>query len=198
MVEPGLDELLDRARRRDPAALDQIVEIYSPRIFGLLYRLTRRRDIAEDLMQETFLRLVRMIDAYEHMGKFESWLFRIAANLARDRVRKIGRRGTTQSLDAPGDEDDTGLAADCPDEHAADPAERLADRETSEKLAACIDDLSEAEREIILLRHYSELSFREIAEMLGIPLGTALARAHRAMKRLQAALGADETGCDTR
>lgn len=60
------------------------MELYSPRVFGLLYRLCGSREAAEDLMQETFLRVVRTIDRYEHSGKFEAWLFRIAANLARD------------------------------------------------------------------------------------------------------------------
>ena len=188
MGSTGLDGLLRRARRREPEALCELVRCYSDRVFGLVYRLTGSRDAAEDLMQETFLRMVRGLDAYEHVGKFEPWLFRIAANLARDRARKLGRRGETGSLDEmtrDGDAPVSGAIA------RDDPAGRLQRAEAGERLAACLEKLSDADREIILLRHYSELPFREIAAMLGIPLGTALARAHRALQRLREQL-ADE------
>lgn len=190
MDEAGLDDLLRRAQRREPAALDELVTRYSQRVFGLLYRLTGRRDVAEDLLQETFLRVIRAIDEYEHVGKFEAWLFRIAANLARDRARQLGRQErpvASNELVAAHDEDgrtrSVYVAED--DSGDADPAERLSRKEVGQRLAECLARLSESEREIILLRHYSELPFREIAEILGVPLGTALARAHRALQRLR-------------
>lgn len=187
MDQADLDDLLRRARRLESAALDELVTRYSRRVFGLLYRLTRQADLAEELAQETFLRMVRTIGEYEHVGKFEAWLFRIAANLARDRVRQGVRRGETYSLDVAV-EGDAPRAARLSDGEG-DPHAALERREASERLAVALDRLSEADREILLLRHYSELSFREIAEMLGIPLGTALARAHRALKHLRAELG---------
>lgn len=185
MDAAALDELLRRARRRDPEALSRLVEVYSPRVFGLLYRLLGDRDTAEDLMQETFLRVVRVIGDYEHVGKFESWLFRIAANLARDRARQHGRRGESASLDEHADR----FAATA---GTSDPAAAAVRAELDRRLEAALAGLSDADREIILLRHYSELPFREIAELLGIPLGTALARAHRALQRLRAELGGED------
>lgn len=187
MDEAALDELLERARRRDAAALAALIEEYSPRVFALLYRLTGARDVAEELLQETFLRVVRTIDGYEHSGRFESWLFRIAANAARDRARQMARRNEPAELD----EDRGGRRALAGG--GGDPAGRLAARESGQRLAAALARLPEPDREILLLRHYSELPFREIAELLGIPLGTALARAHRALQRLRAEL-ADEDG----
>lgn len=186
MDQAHLDELLRRASRRDPAALGELVELYSPRVFGLLYRLTGVRDVAEDLLQETFLRLVRTIERYEHAGKFEAWLFRIAANLARDRARKLGRRGATSSLDGGWDTQEPRGSEPATSDDG--PSMQLMRNEAGTRLAACLEQLSDAEREIILLRHYSELSFREIADLLGVPLGTALARAHRALKRLRGLL----------
>jgi len=183
--DTGLDELLRRAARREPEALCKLVETYSPRVFGLLYRLTGSRDAAEDLLQETFLRVVRVIGEYRHVGKFESWLFRISANLARDRARRLVRRGESgvaerrDAMASPGTGD------------AGNPAEYLARQEMEQRLAACLQRLSAAEREVIVLRHYSGLAFREIAAILKIPLGTALARAHRALQRLRQEL-ADE------
>jgi RNA polymerase sigma-70 factor (ECF subfamily) len=184
----GLDEVFRRARRHDPKALDAIVEAYGPRVFGLLYRLTGSRDTAEDLMQETFLRLVRKIGEYEHRGKFEAWIFRIAANLARDQTRRARRRGRFATLDAAADGNEAGPAGPVPSKQDG-PDRHLMRQEASQRLEAGLQRLTEPEREIILLRHYSGLSFREIADMLGVPLGTALARAHRALAHLRAVFG---------
>ena len=190
-MEPaGLDRVLRRARRRDPAALHTIVEMYSTRVFGLLYRLTGSPEIAEDLLQETFLRVVRMIPEYRHAGKFEAWLFRIAANLARDHARRIRRHGQPLALDGPGRENQPAVP-ELADAAQPDPGDELLKTETGQRLGEVLQELPELDREIILLRHFSELSFREVAELLDIPLGTALARAHRALKRLKAALGGE-------
>lgn len=184
MERAGLDDLLRRARQYDAAALGELVEAYSPRVFGLLYRLTGSRDVAEDLLQETFLRVVRAIREYEHSGKFEPWLFRIAANLARDHARRSRRRGVMGSLDASpagGNPSST----DVPQPEAEPPDGRVVRDEAAAQLNAALDRLPELDREIILLRHYLELPFQDIARMLRVPLGTALARAHRALKRLR-------------
>ncbi len=187
-MEPaGLDRLLRRAGRRDPEALHELVDLYSARVFGLLYRLTGERETAEDLLQETFLRVVRMIGEYEHDGKFESWLFRIAANLARDHARRGKRRGHPLSLDGLGRDGRPGTP-ELADVNQPDPGGELLKKESEQRLGAALQELTEMDREIILLRHFSELSFREIAELLDIPLGTALARAHRALKRLRETL----------
>jgi RNA polymerase sigma-70 factor (ECF subfamily) len=189
VTKSGLDEILRRAARREPEALGQLVDMYSTRVFGLLYRLTGSRAAAEDLLQDTFLRVVRMIDRYQHVGKFEPWLFRIAANLARDRARQAARHAPPISTaELPLDD---GRVRAARGGAADDPAVLMARSDTAERLADCLCQLSEAEREIILLRHYSGLSFREIADLLGIPLGTGLARAHRALQRLREML-ADE------
>lgn len=197
MQDPGFDELLRRARDSDTRALEELVNIYSPRVFGLLHRLTGSSDAAEDLLQETFLRMVRAIGAYEDRGRFEAWLFRIAANLARDHRRKRHRYASPQSLDAPATgEDRCGrVAAGLTDARSDEPPGRLLRQEEARRLSECLERLSEAEREILLLRHYAELPFRDIAELLGVPLGTALARAHRALSRLREELGG-QAGAD--
>ncbi len=182
MEQAELDALLHRARQQDAEAFSALVDAYSPRVYGLLFQLTHSRDVADDLLQETFLRVVRMIGEYQECGRFEAWLFRIAANLARDRARQGIRRGNTANLDAVTDDPRYGARfadpADLPDEV-------ISRREAAARLENGLQQLSEPEREILLLRHYSELSFREIADLLGVPLGTALARAHRALGRLR-------------
>lgn len=190
MLPAGLDATLQRARRRDPEALAALVDAYGRRLYGLLFRLTGSRDTADDLLQETFLRVVRTIESYEHDGRFESWLFRIAANLARDHARRGRKRGASRSLGPLNEDSDRG-GIDLPASGPAQPGAGLLHAEARERLQRCLGRLPETDREIILLRHFAELSFREIAEMLGVPLGTALARAHRALERLRREMGAN-------
>lgn len=187
------DALITRAQQHDTAALDALVDAYSPRLYGFLYRLTSRRHDAEDLVQEVFVRLVRTIGGYQHNGKFEAWLFRIAANLARDRVRKITRTPASTSLDSPAADGGPGPDDWMPTEtgSAALPGNRLEQAEVSDSLQAALAKLPPAEREVIMLRHYSDLSFAEIADLMGTPLGTALARSHRALQKLREMMEGD-------
>jgi len=184
----GFDRMLRRACRRDPDALQELAIRYGARVFGLQFRLTGSREAAEDLTQDTFLRVLRMISEYRHDGKFEAWLFRIAANLARDYVRRLKRRGPVFGL-AGGDRSE----GDCdrfelPDHRYGEPDRDLAKTEANARLNQALDEMADMDREILLLRQFSELPFREIADLLDIPLGTALARAHRALKRLKSAM----------
>lgn len=170
-----LASLIERARQRDAAALDQIVQAYAPRLYGYFYRLARPE--AEDLLQELFLRVVRNIGQYQHDGRFDAWLFRIAANLVRDRVRRA-HQGTWS--DADGAEVLSRVA-----DRDVLPEERLAAKEQCDRLQLAIEQLPPAERETVMLRHFSQLSFQEIADIMQTPLGTALARGHRGLRRLR-------------
>ena len=181
MNDAELDSLLRRAQSRDEAALTRVVEHFAPRVYGLLRRLAPCSDVVEDLVQETFVRVVRTIEDYQHDGRFCAWLFQIAANVARDHARRVRRAGAH----AP------------PEPRAVDDVEpsalaRLAAEETRDELRRALDELGETDREILLLRHYGDLSFQQIADLLQVPLGTALARAHRAVKRLRAQMEARE------
>ena len=189
MDEAAFEQLLRRAQRREPDALETLYELYGQRVYGLLYRLTRSRDDAEDLLQGTFLRVVRVLPDYQHTGKFEAWLFRIAANLVRDRARKMARHQQAIERKFPGGAEGP-TAGGAAGAHPG-PDEELERRESEQRLQECLAELGDMEREIILLRHHSELSFREIAEMLDIPLGTALSRVHRALARMRRQLGDD-------
>lgn len=182
-----LTDLVHRAQRREPAAFDALVETYSPRLYGYFYRLTGSRHDAEDLVQELFIRVVRMIGQYEHQDRFDGWVFRIAANLVRDRLRRT-RRSTEMQIRGggaahPGGDGD--LLDDVPDTASPRADEAIHRDEECDRLQQAIAQLPEAEREVILLRHFSQMPFREIAEVMGTPLGTALARGHRGLARLR-------------
>lgn len=182
------DELIERTLRLETGALDNIVDKYASRLYGFMYRMTGGVEDAEDLVQEVFLRLVRGLGDYEHDGRFEAWLFRIAGNVARDRAR----RRRTQGQSAEPLPTDLELVSANPDKsnESAGPFRTFDNRE-HERLQAAIDQLPEAERQVVLLRHYAELSFQEIADMMETPLGTALARAHRGLARLRGLMEAD-------
>lgn len=187
MDESRLAEVITRAQRRDPRAFDMLIEAYSSRLYGYFYRFTGSRPDAEDLLQDLFVRLVRMIGQYEHEGRFDGWLFRIAGNLIRDRLRRrrtARQAGLGSAGGGTGDEAGDPLIQ-FPDPSGDRPGDRLQKAEETDRLQRAIDRLPEHEREVILLRHFSLMAFKEIAELLGVPLGTALARGHRGLARLR-------------
>ena len=184
-----LAEVIGRAQQRDPAAFDELVERFSPRLFGLLYRLSGSHHDAEDLLQEVFLRVVRTIEGYRHRGRFEAWLYRIALNLARDRVRRQQRRGSTAGRTTGSTMDWISLdgrpASQPPPDQPLELAEQV------DRLQQALESLLPPEREVIMLRHFSDMSFREIADTMGTPIGTALARSHRGLARLRRLMGTE-------
>ena len=186
-------ELIARAQQRDPAAFDALVGAYSARLYGYFYRLTGSRHDAEDLLQELFVRLVRMVGEYRHDGRFDAWLFRIATNLVRDRLRRA-KKTPAVGLDLSPTGCEGTAWAQQPDHKNPDPSEVVHRAEQVDQLQRAIGELPEAEREVILLRHFSQVSFREIADLMGTPLGTALARAHRGLLRLRQLMEEQESG----
>lgn len=179
------ESIIRRAQSLDPEAFDAIVGEYSVRLYGFLRRLMGGREDAEELVQEVFVRVVRTIGDYEHDGRFEAWLFRIARNLARDDFRRQRRSPGIVSLDgAPlGDSFGSDDPIDPTDQRPFGGLERSED---ADRLQVALNRLPEAEREVILMRHYGQMSFQDIAETMGTPLGTALARAHRGLAKLRA------------
>lgn len=183
MDKEKLSETVSRAKAGSPAAYEELLKAYQSRLFGYFFRATGSHHDAEDLLGELILRLVRNLHNYDEKGRFEAWLFRMAANLIRDRIRKRKARPSTYSLSAG--EDDGGafgdeLPAAQPDVDAAVLSEEL-----SVELHEALEQLDEVTREMILLRHFGEMSFKEIASTFRCPLGTSLAKIHRGLKSLR-------------
>jgi len=169
-----LQKTLFAAAAGDEDAWRRLVEAYSPRVFGLLRAQCNDADLSEEIAQSTFCTIAAKLVEYTELGKFESWLFRIAMNRLRDEMRRRKRQAV--SVD---DEALTGLAG------AAGPTthDRAEDRDL-DLLRRAMSSLSEQDREVIHLRHFGDMSFRQIADLLGQPLGTVLARQHRALQKL--------------
>ncbi|MEA3368270.1 MAG: RNA polymerase sigma factor [Planctomycetota bacterium] len=154
----------------EPENIQDLLVAYAPRVYGLLLRMVGRRDVAEDLMQETMLRAFRGRESYQPVGKFRAWIFRIAVNRARDWIRQQQRRAPVP--------DDPRPATDAPVDAPAIARERAGYVEQA------LARLSETDREVLLMRYYGDMTFKDIAQATAEPLGTVLARAHRALKKL--------------
>ena len=171
----SLEETLQRAATGDETAWRDLVDTYSPRVFGLIRAQCGNTELAEEITQSTFCTIVERIGRYSELGRFESWLFRIAMNRLRDEMRRRKRQATPVETEAL-----VGLAGAGESQEAPGPG---SDDLTA--LQGALNRLSEADRRVIHLRHFTGLSFAGIAEILGEPLGTVLARQHRALKKLR-------------
>ena len=179
------NELLAAFRSGDTEALGLLMERHKEAVYGYLLRLTGRADAADDLFQEVFLKLVKNPSACGEGDKFRAWLFTVARNAAMDRFRRDAAR-----REAPLEgEDGRPGPADLIASAEPGPAEAFYGKERERRIEAALASLSEDQREVFYLRHYSQLSFREIAELLKVPIGTVLARMSRAAARLREKLG---------
>jgi len=187
-----LQQVLARAGRGDADAWRGLVEAYSPRVYGLILRQCGDRELAEEITQDTFVTVVMKIEKYKELGRFEPWLFRIAINRLRDEMRR--RRRQAQPMVAFSDPGETGEDSwlQAAAGHAPDPAQRLQQAEQLDLLRRAVDGMSEADRQILHLRHTAGLSFAQIASTLEQPLGTVLARGHRALAKLRKMLGGSD------
>lgn len=183
----ALDQLLVRAADGDELAWREIIERYERRVYGLIRAQCGNNDLAEEITQSTFCTVVTKIGGYTEQGRFESWLFRIAMNRLRDEMRRRRRQAIPVE-----DETLTGLAG--ADEQSPPPgpgtgAGLMDGGGASEgqlgALRRAMQQLSEADRTIVHLRHHAGLSFKQISDLLEEPLGTVLARQHRALRKLK-------------
>ena len=184
-----LREVVASAQSGRPWAYQELLEAYGPRLYGYFIRAVGNRSDAEDLLSEMTLRLVGRLKTYDERGKFEPWLFRIAANLVRDRIRRLRTNPAAMSLSA---EDDSGsaMAGTVPGREPGVDARAMA-TEASGELSEALNGLDDLTRQMIVLRHFSEMSFKEIAAVCNCPVGTVLARVHRGLKALRRLVGGD-------
>src|SRR5690606_29461816 len=168
--------VLMRAAEGDADAWATLVAAYSPRVFGLIVRQCADRDLAEEITQQTFVKLVAQLDrsdeeagGYQEQGKFEAWLFRIAINALRDEMRRRGRHARPIDMsDAQSDEGEPTpwRATNASRSEVAEPWEQLSRQEQIVQLQQAVASLGEADREILHLRHTAGLSFPQIAQAL--------------------------------
>jgi RNA polymerase sigma-70 factor (ECF subfamily) len=170
-------------RRRDPELLDRLIEQYQYRLFRYLFYLTGSRETAEDLFQETWIRVLERGHQYDGHSKFETWLFAIARHLVID----LSRRKSPQSLDALM-ETDSGRPFE-PEASGSSALDLVAGREMGARIQASLGRLPAIYREVLLLRFQEELGLEEIAAVLGTPLPTVKSRLYRGLEALRGLFG---------
>ena len=210
-----------QAAAGDEQAWRTLVEAYSPRVFGLLVRQCGDRELAEEITQAAFVQVVTHIGGYNEKGRFAPWLFRIAMNRLRDEMRRRKRQarpmdmtggsassasdgtsgggsggggssgGTSGGSEWAAVQDKIVSGGSAP---VADPLAQASHAEQLQRLRQAVARLPEEDRRIIHLRHTADLTFAQIAETLQQPLGTVLARGHRALAKLRKLMETAEEG----
>ena len=173
-VGNGGTELVRRCRAGDGAAWEEIVTLYTRRVYNLAYRFTSRTDAAEDLTQEVFIRVYRSLEQYDpKQGDLQNWLMRLARNLIIDDYRRRQRAPQdTQAEDIEGHTYHLRAAGNTPQRE-------MERRELGEQVQTAIDKLPPDLRTCVILRDIEELSYQEIVDLLKIPEGTVKSRINR-------------------
>lgn len=167
---------IKRLLNREEAAFEELVDRYSGRCYGFFYRLCGDGEQSEEFVSELFAKLVEKIDTFDG-GSFDRWLFTVASNLFRDHLRRQYRY--KRLLDEVAVQEQKRL-----DEAAGDPHQQAA----NDKLQWAMERLDRETAELVMLRYYSQMSFKELAEIRDEPIGTVLSKVHRGLKKLRSLL----------
>lgn len=166
-----LAQIISGCKRGDAQCFSEVVDIYSSRCYGYFYRLTGNGDISDELLSELFVKLVEKIGSYKG-GSFEGWLFKIASNIFHDHLRSKQRQKKLLETQRTQLESEVG-------------GYRRSDGGQIDRLQKQLARLDRDTKELIMLRFYSQLSFKEIAQVRCEPIGTTLAKMHRGLKKLR-------------
>lgn len=176
------EELLRLHRTGQKGAFEVLMRRYSGELYRFLVRFLRDRTLAEDVFQDTFLQVHLAAEGFDTRRRFKPWLFTIAANKARDAMRSRGRRRAVPldaQMNAGEDQETTFL-----DLLAAEtelPGEQMENREVRQAVQEVVMGMPESLRDVLLLSYFHQFSYKDVAEILGVPLGTVKSRLHSAV-----------------
>jgi RNA polymerase sigma factor (sigma-70 family) len=179
-IGPKDSELIAQYRAGSEAAFEVLVEKYQSRVFTTIYLIVKDQGVAEDLLQDVFVKVVQTLnsDRYNEEGKFQPWLMRIAHNLAIDYFRKSKRYPTIVMEDGENVFNTLRFAEN-------NVEDQKIQEDTIEMVRKLIDELPESQKQVLIMRHYMDLSFQEIAEQTGVSINTALGRMRYALINLR-------------
>jgi RNA polymerase sigma-70 factor (ECF subfamily) len=180
--QPSDAELLTRYIAGDEAAFREIVDRYKNALYAFLRRFLNRQDLVEDAFQETFLQLYASRESFDASRPLRPWLFTIAANKARDALRKQQREATT-SIGTMSEPEEVSIddVLNTLASYDVTPIDELNRTETAAKVREIIANMPENLREILILAYFDQFSYKHMADMLGIPIGTVKSRLHTAI-----------------
>ncbi len=182
MNAPTDEQLLASHLSGDPESFRTLVERYSTELFQFVFRFTNRNAAAEDVVQDTFIQVHLAGKSFDPKRRFKPWLFTIAANKARDHLRSRTRKREVP-LDAQigGDDDDGQRFLDLLSDEMQSPTTGMEDAEQSEFIQSIVDAMPSHLGEVLILAYFHRFPYRDIADMLDIPLGTVKSRLHAAV-----------------
>ena len=161
-------------------AYNELVFRYKDRLLNFIYRFLNDIDRSEDLVQDTFIKLYTHKNSYQEIAKFSTWLYTIAANLARTELRKIKRRKTFSVSELSSDDKEYIISSE-----EIDQSEEHLSQNFETKIQSALSDLPDDFKTIIILRDIQELSYDEISKIVDLPLGTVKSRINRGRLKLQ-------------
>ncbi len=173
---------------RDESAYNELFELYERRVFALVFRMLGRRAEAEEITQDVFVQVFRTIESFRGEAKLSTWLFRIAVNLSKNRMKYNARRGAGRQteLETAGDASIAlGDAQAVGSARLARPDEAVETGQLESLVRRAIEELEPEHRQLVILRDVEDLSYEEIAEVTGLMLGTVKSRIHRGRAQLR-------------
>jgi RNA polymerase sigma-70 factor (ECF subfamily) len=183
-----LDALIARARRGDRGALNRLLTDARPRLMSVAMRVVRDRDEAEDVVQDALVKACRSLKSFEGRSSFSTWLHRITVNAALDRLRRGSAR--RERLAKDDDDDRQNPSVDMVDEQT--PERLVSRRQTGEVVRGALARLQPIHREVLVRREFDGESYRDLARIVRIPIGTVMSRLHHARHKLEDELSASE------
>lgn len=179
--------LIERLKRRDERAFNEIVLLYEGKVFGLVYRMLGNRSEAEDVAQDVFITVFKAIDQFRGESKFSTWLYRIATNHCKNRRKLLARRmeQVSEVLDEATERTHAGAVGKGTSASLGRPDEILEGFEAERLLQEAVAALDDEQRTLLVLRDVEGLSYQEIVEITGLPEGTVKSRLHRARIAIQ-------------
>jgi len=171
-------------KKNDERAFNEILSRYQDKVYSYIYSMVNNPDIAADIFQETFTKVIsKLDDTYDEQGKFIPWVMRIAHNATIDHIRKHKRFVDVNAhIDDP---DGSDFYDRLPDASIISADDMMAIDQTKESLIKHIANLPDEQKQVVMMRHYYEMSFKEIAEITGVSINTALGRMRYALINLR-------------
>ncbi|MFH5833076.1 sigma-70 family RNA polymerase sigma factor [Halalkalibaculum sp. DA3122] len=176
------EDLMEHFQAGYEEGFNLLVERYTDRLHNFLYRYTHNHQDCEDLVQETFLRVYRSRHSYERIAKFSTWMYTIALNLAKSLYKKKKRMTTVTIHKDPGDPEDRKMDLE---DNSILQDDSLHEKMCIKQLKKALMKLNKNFREVVVLRDIQQLSYEEISEMTGNPMGTVKSRINRGRAQLQ-------------
>ncbi|MGN6104370.1 MAG: sigma-70 family RNA polymerase sigma factor [Kofleriaceae bacterium] len=177
--------LLRRLRDRDERAFRELLELHRDRVYNITFRMLGNRAEAEDVAQEVFISVFKTIDTFREESKFSTWLYRVAVNHCKNRIKYLARRHDRDRDELDETSQQTNGAIASGPIRAAQPDRALEGAQMERLLQEAISNLDDDHRIVVVLRDVEDLTIEEICEITGLPDGTVKSRLHRARLALR-------------